>query len=127
MTDLKAELEDKWKLPEYEDGSEHIVSYNNTVSDSRGWEYTKAGRRRATKELAERCAKASKTRDLLEAYRDHLEPNSKDRSYFIGTYQGIYSPLKFGAGKDDAIGLVRMSRDTAEQIVNALNTNKITL
>ena len=125
-----------WKLPEYEDGSRWAVSDNLQIGEWTAEYYTKAGRRRASVALAERCAKASKERDLLEAYRDYLEPDwkpdwtcprydkfyigrnydKKDGEYYINNADGCQT-----------IGAVYMSKETAIQICDALNLGKISL
>ena len=123
--------EDKWKLPEYEDGSKWVATEENEVEEQEYMYITKAGRRRATKELAEICAKNSKTRDLLEAYAHHLDPKWRDKG--VGTsawYISQNSQREYGryhqySGR--CIGLVYMSGDTAEQICEALNNKEITL
>ena len=120
--------QDKWKLPEYEDGSTWTIDGILGIQIWDSQKYTKSGRRRATKELAERTAKASKTRDLLEAYRDYLEPEWKDDKASEVFY--IYKKGNYRTDSDwtcRTIGTVYMSEDTAEQIVDALNKGEITL
>ncbi len=125
-----------WKLPEYEDGARSVVFGSNQVTHSDSKDFTEAGRRRATEALADRCAKASKERDLLEAYRDYLEPDWKpdwtcprydkfyigrnydkrDSEYYINNVDGCQT-----------IGAVYMSKETAIQICDALNLGEISL
>ena len=118
-----------WKLPEYEDGSEWVAGFDGTAVTSIYEPYTQAGRRRATKELAERCAKMSKQRDLLEAWRDHLDPEWIDKEgytvhyiyYSNGEYKtGIHASIR-------VIGTVYMGKQTANEICQALNEGLIIL
>ena len=134
LAELKIKLckqkESRWKLPEYEDGGTFSVYTNGKISSLNIDEaLTKAGRRRATKELAERTAKASKERDLLEAYRDHLEPTWKDSlntdAWYLLFHSGKYKTAYRGEGR--TIGAVYGSENTMQQIVEALNSGEITL
>jgi len=121
-----------WKLPEYENDSEWVATgFSEVTSDyyNRSTKYTEAGRRRATKELAERCAKMSKQRDLLEAWRDHLDPEWVDKEgytvhyiyYSYGEYKtGVHASIR-------AIGTIYGSKETMQMICNALNNKEISL
>ena len=130
IKDLK---QDKWKLPEYEDGSKWIASTFSIAIEGDSLGYTKAGRRRATEALAERCAKMSKERDLLEAYRDYLEPeyvepdwgDSNMRKYFIYIHKGKYAIGYNYCIRD--LGKVYGSKETMEKICEALNNGSISL
>jgi len=125
--------QDKWKLPEYGDGSRWAVSDNLQIGEWTAEYYTKAGRRRTTKELAKRCAKASKERDLLEAYRDHLEPDYVDpdwddantNKYYIYTHKGKYA-VEYNFNAKD-LGKVYGSQKTMTQICAKLNDGTISL
>ena len=132
IDNLKAQLEvkDKWKLPEYEDGSEYVINGQAAVKTLDNKYITKVGRRRANIELAKRCAKASKTRDLLEAYRDHIEPEWKDadvanKVYYIYISDGEYHIHSHRYQR--ALGTVYGSKETMTQICDALNKGEITL
>ncbi len=118
-----------WELPEYEDDSEWVAFFEGTVVTSIYESYTQAGRRRDTKELAERTVKASKRRDLLEAWRDHLDPEWIDKEgkivyyiyrsnedYIMGTHAAIR-----------VIGTVYGSKETMQMICDALNNKEISL
>ena len=119
----------KYKLPEYEDGSEWYASDITKPYKERDIGCTQVGRRRATKELAERCAKASKTRDLLEAWRDHIEPDWENKENEIVFY--IYAKKDnylLGSNKVyRTIGVVYGSKNTMQKICDALNNKEITL
>ncbi len=124
---------DEWKLPEYEDGSEFVVHNYGEIITVKSSGYTKAGRRRATKELAERCAEASKIRDLLEAWRDYLEPdyvatdwnNIHINKYYIYMIDGKY--FVGYAFNTKSLGTVYMGETTAHKICDALNNGDISL
>ena len=113
--------QDKWKLPEYE------------WYASKGNPDLQVSRRRATKALAERCAKASKERDLLEAYRDHLEPDWIDPDWDnldVGKYYIYLREGKYLIGYNfyiKSLGTVYGSEKTMQKICDALNTGEITL
>ena len=121
-----------WQLPEYEDDNKWVATgFNEVAKDyyTKSTKYTEAGRRRATKELAERTAKMSKQRDLLEAWRDHLDPEWIEKEtvtvYYIylanDEYKtGVHSSIR-------VIGTVYMGRQTAKEICNALNNKEISL
>jgi len=125
--------QDKWKLPEYEDGAKWIIPAEGWLCEDNNANHTQAGRRRATKELAERCAKASKERDLLEAYRDYLEPDYVDpdwddaniHKYYIYIHKGKYAVGYNYCSRD--LGKVYGSKETMQKICDALNNKEITL
>ena len=121
---------DEWKLPEYADGSKFIVSGGARVYEDDTKSYTEMGRRRATKELADRCYKASKTRDLLEAYRDHIEPTWEDecpgRVYYIYINTAEEYSIKSNY-INRTMGTVYGSEKTMGKIADALNKGEISL
>ena len=132
IDELKSKFEEDtfiWKLPEYEDGSKWIASFNGTTTIDMYESYTKSGRRRATKELAERCAKASKTRDLLEAWRDYLHPTWEDKEnetvFYIYTKKDNY--LLGSNTVYRTIGVVYGSKNTMQKICKSLNNGNISL
>ncbi len=135
IDELKSKFEEnktkpnKWKLPDYEDGAKWIAVFQSSIYSEGDKDYTKVGRRRATKELAERCAEASRTRDLLEAWRDYLHPTWEDCNckyvYSIYLRDGYYM-----VGSNEyarTLGTVYMGKHTAEKICNALNNKNISL
>ena len=121
-----------WKLPEYEDDSKWIVTgFSEVASDyyTKSTKYTQAGRRRATKELAERCAKMGKQTDLLEAWRDYLDPEWIDKedkmAYYIHLSNEDYVIGAHASVR--VIGTVYGSKETMQMICNALNNKEISL
>ncbi len=119
--------QDKWKLPEYEDGSKYIIEGTGNIAKTSVGIFTKAGRRRATKELAEICAKNSKTRDTLEAHVHRIDPDAKGGSYVINKdRKGKYYCCQ-AIGYYGIIGAVYSSEETMEEIVDALNKGEIVL
>ena len=66
---------------------------------------------------------------MLEAYAHHLEPEWRDNNqtvYSIGKYENTYKWLETIKGSR-VLGTVYMSKDTAEQICDKLNSGKIIL
>ena len=113
-------------------GGEWCVDGDNDVlgpvrSDENG---RKSGRERATQELAERAAKASRQRDRLEAFRDEGWPTWKDNG---GT---IYSVAIDGFGRarsrayvteSRTIGTVYGPKDFAEKAAEMINRGELVL
>ena len=121
---------DEWKLPEYKDGSKFIAHPVSGAWSESTSGYTKAGRRRATRGLANRCAKDSKTRDLLEAYRDHIDPAWKDECPGSVYYIYINDKPEYNMGNNHVnriMGTVYGSEKTMRKITDALNAGEISL
>ena len=123
-------IKPKPKVWEPEGGKWWIDYDNNVAINNSSDPLRKAGRERATKELAERSAEASRQRDRLEAFRDQYWPDWKDNG---GT---IYSVAIDGFGKARSrayvtarrtIGTVYGPRGFAEKAAEMIDKGELVL
>lgn len=90
---------------------------------------SQAGRKRATKKLAQRAAGASRSRDRLEAFRDQYWPDWKD---YGGEVWMVARTLRYGYGaichrSTRTTGTVYGPKEFAEKAVKMLNEGTLVL
>ncbi len=121
---------EKW---EPEGGIYYFGAYNTVGSGLISIDaYRLAGKERATKELANRAAKAAKARDRLEAFRDQYWPEwveywDGNRKYYYVFYDVGNQCYHIASSYQPGVGTIYGPKEFAVTAVNMLNSGELVL